>query len=95
MAHVHTDGIRDMVRKNVVEGINVDLKKNVARCKAFVYGKSTRAPIPQSGGARAVNVLDLVQTDVCGPFPVPSLGNSLNFVSFVDDRSRFAWVYPI
>ena len=95
MAHVHTDGIRDLVRKNVVEGIKVDLKKDVARCKACVYGKSTRAPIPQSGGARAVNILDLVHTDVCGPFPEPSLGNSLYFVSFVDDRSRFAWVYPI
>ena len=95
MAHVHTDGIRELVRKNVVEGIKTDLKTNVTRCQACVYGKSTRAPIPQSGGARAVHILDLVHTDVCGPFPVPSLGNSLYFVSFVDDRSRYAWVYPI
>ena len=95
MAHVHTTGIRDLVRKDVVEGIKVDLKKDIVRCEACVYGKSTRAPIPKSGGARAVNILDLVHTDVCGPFPVPSLGNSLYFVSFVDDRSRFAWVYPI
>ena len=95
MSHVHADGIRDMIRRGVVEGIKVDLKTDIKRCTACVYGKSTRAPIPQSGGARATNILDLVHTDVCGPFPVPSLGNSLYFVSFVDDRSRFAWVYPI
>ena len=95
MAHVHVDGIRDMVRKGIVEGVNVDLKKDLVRCDACVYGKSTRAPIPSKGGARASNVLDLVHSDVCGPFPVPSHGNSRYFLSFVDDRSRFAWVYPI
>lgn len=84
-----------MVRQNIVEGIKVDLKRDILHCEACVYGKSTRSPTAQSGGARAVNILDLVHTDVCGPFPVPSLGNSLYFVSFVDDRSRFAWVYPI
>ena len=95
MAHVHVDGIREIVRRNTVEGVKVDLRQDISRCEACVYGKSTRAPIPQSGGARAANILDLVHTDVCGPFPVASLGNSLYFVSFVDDRSRYAWIYPI
>ena len=95
MAHVHTDGIRDMVRNGVIEGVNLDLKKNLVRCEGCVYGKSTRAPIPQQGGARANDVLDLVHTDVCGPFPVPSIGGSRYFVSFVDDHCRYAWIFPI
>jgi len=95
LAHVHVDGIRDMVRNGVVEGIKVDLKKSICRCDACVYGKSTRAPIPQIGGARAEDILELVHTDVCGPFPVPSIGGSNYFVSFVDDHSRFTWIYPI
>lgn len=95
LAHVHVDGIRHMCRHNVVEGMNVDMRKDVTRCEACVYGKSTRAPIPQQGGARAENVLDLVHTDVCGPFPEESLGGSKYFVSFVDDHSRFAWIFPI
>lgn len=95
LAHVHVDGIRNMARHGVVEGMNVDLKGDLSRCKACVYGKSTRAPIPQKGGARSTHVLDLVHTDVCGPFPEQSLGGSMYFVSFVDDHSRYAWVYSI
>jgi len=94
-AHVHVDGIRNMVKHDVVDGINKDVNGNVHRCSACVYGKSTRAPIPKEAGARANHVLDLVHSDVCGPFPVPSHGGSRYFVSFVDDHSRYAWVYPI
>ena len=36
-----------------------------------------------------------MHTDVCGPFPVESLGGSKYFVSFFDDHSKFAWIYPI
>ena len=95
LAHVHVDGIRHMYRNNVVDGMQIDMKKEVSRCESCVYGKSTRAPIPQQGRTRAEKVLDLVHTDVCGPFPVKSLGGSKYFVSFVDDHSKFAWIYPI
>jgi hypothetical protein len=95
LAHVHVDGIRNMARAGVVEGLNIDHKHDVCRCQACVYGKSTRAPIPKQNGDRAAHVLDLVHTDVCGPFPEESLGGSLYFVSFVDDHCRYAWVYPI
>ena len=93
LAHVHVDGIRHMCRHNVVEGMKIDMKKGVSRCEACVYGKSTRAPIPHQGGPCAENVLDLVHTDVCSPFPVESLGGSKYFVSFVDDHSKFCLLY--
>ncbi|MCO5551719.1 hypothetical protein L7F22_005223 [Adiantum nelumboides] len=37
----------------------------------------------------------LVHSDVCGPMRTPSVGNSLYFVTFIDDFSRFCWVYPL
>jgi len=74
MAHVHIDSIWQMVRKGVVTGVKIGSGKQLARCQACVYGKSTRAPIPQSGGERAKEILNLVHTDVCGPSQVNSLG---------------------
>ncbi|MCO5611452.1 hypothetical protein L7F22_065705 [Adiantum nelumboides] len=37
----------------------------------------------------------LVHSDVCGPMRTSSVGNSLYFVTFIDDFSRFCWVYPL
>lgn len=36
-----------------------------------------------------------MHSDVCGPMQTPSLGNYLYFVTFIDDYSRHAWVYPL
>ena len=39
------------------------------------------------------NILELVYSDVCGPFEVESLGGNRYFVTFIDDASRKVWVY--
>lgn len=35
-----------------------------------------------------------MRTDVCGPMRTPSFGKFLYFVTFIDDYSTHAWVYP-
>ncbi|MCO5568254.1 hypothetical protein L7F22_021951 [Adiantum nelumboides] len=47
------------------------------------------------GSVRATRKLQLVHSDICGPMRTPSVGNSLYFVTFIDDFSRFCWVYPL
>ncbi|MCO5614450.1 hypothetical protein L7F22_068732 [Adiantum nelumboides] len=49
----------------------------------------------EDGSVRATRKLQLVHSDVCGPMRTPSVGNSLCFVTFIDDFSRFCWVYPL
>eukprot|EP00253_Pinus_taeda_P035421 PITA_35421 len=46
-----------------------------------------------SGGKRMKQILELVHNDVFGPMNVPSLGNSVYYVSFIDDFSRNRWTY--
>jgi transposase InsO family protein len=38
-------------------------------------------------------MLDLVYSDVCGPFEVESLGGNQYILTFIDDASRKMWVY--
>ncbi|MCO5596690.1 hypothetical protein L7F22_050758 [Adiantum nelumboides] len=54
-----------------------------------------RFAFSQDGSVRATRKLQLVHSDVCGPMRTSSVGNSLYFVSFIDDFSRFCWVYPL
>ena len=59
-------------------------------------GKMQRSSFPKDGQVRADRKLQLVQySHVCGPMQTPSFGNFHFFVTFIDDFSRHAWVYPL
>ncbi|MCO5588517.1 hypothetical protein L7F22_042474 [Adiantum nelumboides] len=64
-------------------------------CEGCVLGKMHRFAFSQDGSVRTTRKLQLVHSDVCGPMRTPSMGNSLYFVTFIDDFSRFCWVYPL
>ena len=61
-------------------------------CEHCLYGKQNRVKFPSSA-TRAKNILELIHSDVFGPVPIPSLGGSLYYVSFIDDLSRNTWLY--
>ncbi|MCO5600205.1 hypothetical protein L7F22_054314 [Adiantum nelumboides] len=64
-------------------------------CEGCVLGKMHKFAFSQDGSVRATRKLQLVHSDVCCPMRTPSVGNSLYFVTFIDDFSRFCWVYPL
>ena len=64
-------------------------------CEGCILGKMQRASFPKDGFVRAECKLQLVHSDVCGPMQTPSFRNYLYFVTFIDDYSRHAWVYPL
>ena len=36
---------------------------------------------------------DLIHSDILGPTPIPTEGGSKYFVIFMDDFSRYTWIY--
>ena len=44
-------------------------------------------------GYRAKEVLDLVHTDLCGPISTRARGGYEYFVTFIDDYSRYGYIY--
>ena len=41
---------------------------------------------------RCKDVLEMIHTDICGPFTSPTMGGYRNFIIFIDDFSRFGYV---
>ena len=44
-------------------------------------------------GYRAKEVLDLVHTDLCGPMSTSARGGYEYFITFIDDYSRYGYIY--
>jgi hypothetical protein len=44
---------------------------------------------------RMTNVLELIHTDICGPFPIATRNGHVYFISFIDDYSRYDYIYLI
>ena len=47
------------------------------------------------GAERAKDVLELIHTDICGPFPIVSWNRQQYFITFIDDYSRYRYLYLI
>ncbi|MCO5601947.1 hypothetical protein L7F22_056073 [Adiantum nelumboides] len=93
--HVGYDSLMTLQRHNMVHDLSLLEMPPRHVCEGCVLGKMHRFAFSQDGSVRATRKLQLVHSDVCGPMRTPSVGNSLYFVTFIDDFSRFCWVYPL
>jgi hypothetical protein len=64
---------------------------NKTVCDACQKGKSHQLPFPRSSRVSS-GPLDLIHSDVWGPAPT-SVGRHSYYVSFIDDYSKFTWIY--
>lgn len=49
----------------------------------------------KNSSSHAKEILELVHTNVWGPAPVTSSSGFKYYVHFLDDFSRFTWIYPL
>ncbi|MCO5609511.1 hypothetical protein L7F22_063739 [Adiantum nelumboides] len=93
--HVGYGSLMTLQRHNMVHDLSLFEMPPRYVFDGCVLGKMHRFAFSQDGSIRATQKLQLVHSDVCGPMKTPSVGNSLYFVTFIDDFSRFCWVYPL
>ncbi|CAH1415477.1 unnamed protein product [Lactuca virosa] len=70
-----------------------DLKSDDS-CETCLLGKMTKSPFTGTC-ARGEVLLDLIHTDVCGPFKTATRDANRYYVTFIDDFSRYGYVYLI
>ena len=90
LGHLGQSNLQRLIEKAMVEGID-SVGGRLEFCESCAHGKQHRHPFPPSL-KRARHILDLIHSDVCGPFPV-SIGGYRYFILFIDDHSRYVWVY--
>ena len=68
--------------------------RHITFCNSCPLGKSHRL-FPGLSQSRATKTLELVYSDVWGPAPSLSNEGYRYYVHFLDDYSRFTWIYPL
>ena len=62
-------------------------------CESYQLGKHTCVLFPQHLNNRAKSPFELVHTDVWGPCQTASTLGFQYFTTFIDDYSRFTWLF--
>ncbi|KAH9753212.1 retrovirus-related pol polyprotein from transposon RE1 [Citrus sinensis] len=63
-------------------------------CEACQMGKSHKLHFPITE-IKTTKALELIHTDLWGPSPISSRDGYTYYISFVDDFSRYTWIYPL
>jgi GAG-pre-integrase domain len=93
--HLGIQSLNTLASNNMVKGLGFSFVKAVTLdhfCEPCTKGKHHRAPFPV-GGKRADEPLGIVHSDVCGEPNKPSLSEAEYFLTFIDDKTRYVWVY--
>nr|GEU67888.1 zinc finger, CCHC-type [Tanacetum cinerariifolium] len=89
LSHVHFKRMQDMSKDGLILAFNMDTEK----CKTRMLTKITKKQFYNV--KRETKVLELIPSDLCDLHATPSMGNKKYCVTFIDDASRFCYVYVL
>lgn len=90
LGHPNTQVLQHL-RMNKFISVN---KPTVSLCDSCQISKSAKLPFYPSE-SRAVSPLGKIHCDLWGPAPIPSFQQFRYYVIFIDDFSRYCWLYPL
>ncbi|KAE8732274.1 hypothetical protein F3Y22_tig00002237pilonHSYRG01326 [Hibiscus syriacus] len=92
LGHVSYSKLSVMVKKSMLKGLpQLDVRTDTV-CAGCQYGKAHQLPYDESK-FKAKEPLELVHSDVFGPVKQQSISGMRYMVTFIDDFSRYVWVF--
>ena len=89
LGHINLERICRMVTGGLLSPLDVTALPVYDPC---LKGNMTMSSF-KAKGYRAKEVLDLVHTDLCGPMSTSARGGYKYFIIFIDDYSRYEYIY--
>ncbi|KAB2608246.1 hypothetical protein D8674_011414 [Pyrus ussuriensis x Pyrus communis] len=91
LGHPAQDVMTIMLKQS---NIPVQTDDNHNTCISCIQGKMSRIPFPVRTD-RCTSPFQKVHTDIWGPSPVRSIEGYRYYVTFVDEYTRFVWIFPM
>ena len=89
LGHVSVSRLRFLVSSGALGHVNTS---DISDCSGCKLAKFSALPFNKSV-SYSVAPFDIIHSDVWGPAPVSTKGGSTYYVSFIDDYTRYTWVY--
>jgi len=90
LGHISKQRIQRLVSEGILEPLDMS---DFEVCIQCIKGKQTDKR--NFNAERAKDVLELIHTDICGPFPSSSWNGQRCFITFIEDYSRYDYLYLI
>ncbi|KAK2365584.1 putative mitochondrial protein [Trifolium repens] len=92
--HLNFKSLSLLKSKEMVHGLPL-IRTPSTVCEECCAAKQTRNSFKNELPMRSTQKLEMVYSDVCGPFEVKSIGGNSYFLTFIDDYTRHVWLYLI
>ncbi|KAG9442378.1 hypothetical protein H6P81_018232 [Aristolochia fimbriata] len=89
LGHVNVNKLHRMVSSGLLPKLHNELRT----CENCLSGKMARLPFGK--GERVQNLLEVIHSDICGPLNVKIHRGMSYFITFIDDYSRYGYIYLI
>jgi len=87
LGHISRGRIERLVKENILQPLDfTDLEHSVG-CIKGKFAKTIKKAAKHSS-----RVLEIIHTDICGPFPVTTVDGYDSFIMFTDDYSRYGYI---
>ena len=89
LVHIGVKRMKKLHADGILESLDYE---SFDACEPCLLGKMTKTPF--SGTMeRATDLLEIIHTDVCDPMSVDARGKYRYFLTFIDDLSRYGYIY--
>ena len=92
LGHMSLGNLRKLSNGSNIHGIQGEIT-NIDFCEDCTMGKNHRKPFPNRPTSLKDTPLELVHSDLCGKMNSKSLSGGEYFLTFIDDATRYCWIY--
>ena len=90
LGHISRGRIEKLVKNEILPPLEL---LDLEQCRDCIKGKYVKKI--KKDAKRSTGILQIIHTDIRGPFPVKSVDGFYSFITFTDDYSCYGYIYPI
>jgi len=88
LGHISKERMERLVKNEILPSLDFT---NLSVCVDCIKGKQTKHT--KNGATRSTQLLEIIHIDICGPFDASYFNKERYFITFIDDFSRYGYVY--